>query len=236
MSQIRNRSPGRIRGPQRRAIQSSVIAPRMPLTDSYRKSGWKPVVSGGYIVHGYCGTRWAQSMVMPHGRSVGGPYSSWLKKLPQRPMACITKMPGRDDVCPLPERLVPEAQDHRRRDDPGQDPAVDAEARVGRHHDREKVVLVPLPLVDDVVQAAADEGRDRHDDDPVVHQPGIQAPAARLAGDDQVRRGQSKGVADAVPVDRDGADLEGDGIRRHVDQRDQRQQERGHQEGHRHGV
>ena len=33
-------------------------------------------------------------MVMPHGRSVGGPYSSWLKKLPQRPIACITKMPG----------------------------------------------------------------------------------------------------------------------------------------------
>ena len=33
-------------------------------------------------------------MAMPHGRSVGGPYSSWLKKFPQRPIACITKMPG----------------------------------------------------------------------------------------------------------------------------------------------
>ena len=66
----------------------------MPLTDSYRKSGWKPVVAGGYIVQGYGATRWAQSMVMPHGRSVGGPYSSWLKKLPQRPMACMTNRPG----------------------------------------------------------------------------------------------------------------------------------------------
>ena len=33
-------------------------------------------------------------MAMPHGRSVGGPYSSWLKKFPRRPMACITNRPG----------------------------------------------------------------------------------------------------------------------------------------------
>ena len=31
---------------------------------------------------------------MPHGRFVGGPYSSWLKKFPQRPIACITNSPG----------------------------------------------------------------------------------------------------------------------------------------------
>jgi hypothetical protein len=31
---------------------------------------------------------------MPHGRFVGGPYSSWLKKLPSRPAACMTKIPG----------------------------------------------------------------------------------------------------------------------------------------------
>ena len=37
---------------------------------------------------------------MPHGRFVGGPYSSWLKKLPHRPIACITNRPGRDHVRP----------------------------------------------------------------------------------------------------------------------------------------
>ena len=45
-------------------------------------------------MHGYSTTRWAQSIAMPHGRLVGGPYSSWLKKFPRRPIACITNRPG----------------------------------------------------------------------------------------------------------------------------------------------
>ena len=45
MKKISSRSPGRIRGPQRRAIHSRVTAPRIPLIDSYRNSGWKPVVA-----------------------------------------------------------------------------------------------------------------------------------------------------------------------------------------------
>ncbi len=33
-------------------------------------------------------------MAMPQGALVGGPYSSWLKKLPSRPIACIANSPG----------------------------------------------------------------------------------------------------------------------------------------------
>jgi hypothetical protein len=31
---------------------------------------------------------------MPQGSVVGGPYSSWLKKLPQRPIACMRNRHG----------------------------------------------------------------------------------------------------------------------------------------------
>ena len=66
-----------------------------PEIDSYRKSGWKRVaVSGNSAGQGYAATRWAQSIGIPHGSVVGGPYSSWLKKLPQRAMACIVNSPG----------------------------------------------------------------------------------------------------------------------------------------------
>ena len=179
---IRNRSPGRIRAPHRRAMYRSVTAPMIPLTDSYRNSGWKHVVSNGYVVHGYAMTRWSQSMAMPHGRFVGGPYSSWLKKFPQRPMACITKMPGAMTSAHFQNDCFQSRRIIARGDDPGQDPAVHAEARVRRHDDREQVVLVALPLVDDVVQPAADQGRDRDDDDPVVDEPGIQARAGAPRG------------------------------------------------------
>ena len=64
---------------------------------------------------------------------------------------------------------------YQRRDGAGDDPAVDAEARVGRQDDLERVVLVQVPLVDDVVQPAADQRRDRDDDDPVVDEPGVEA-------------------------------------------------------------
>src|SRR4051794_19909744 len=69
-------------------------APISPDSDSYRNSGWKRVVSNGNEAHGYASMRWTHSMGMPHGRVVGGPYSSWLKKLPQRAMACIVNRAG----------------------------------------------------------------------------------------------------------------------------------------------
>ena len=37
--------------------------------------------------------RLAHSISMPHGRPVGGPYSSWLKKFPHRAIACMTNAP-----------------------------------------------------------------------------------------------------------------------------------------------
>ena len=82
---------------------------------------------------------------------------------------------GGDDVAQLQNGWCQSRRITAARDDPGEDASVHTEARVWRHHDREQVVLVPLPLVDDVVQPAADQGGDRHDDDPVVHQPGIGA-------------------------------------------------------------
>ena len=69
----RNRSPGRRRAPHRRAIQSRVTAPMIPLRDSYRNSGWKNVESTGYVAHGYSAIRCSQSIAMPHGSVVGGP-------------------------------------------------------------------------------------------------------------------------------------------------------------------
>ncbi len=72
----------------------SVNAPRTPEIDSYRNSGWKRVVSNGYAAQDRSWTRYWHSIGMPHGRVVGEPYSSWLKKFPHRAMACITNRPG----------------------------------------------------------------------------------------------------------------------------------------------
>jgi hypothetical protein len=38
--------------------------------------------------------RYWHSIAIPQGRFVGEPYSSWLKKLPQRAIACIANRPG----------------------------------------------------------------------------------------------------------------------------------------------
>src|SRR3954454_18302730 len=49
--------------------------------------------------HGYCAMPWSPTrggrwIAIPQGRFVGGPYSSWLKKFPQRPTASMTNRPG----------------------------------------------------------------------------------------------------------------------------------------------
>ena len=66
--------------------------------DSYRNSGWKcwPSVAFGSEPGGqaYWATRFLHWMAIPHGRFVGGPYSSWLKKFPSRPIACIANRAG----------------------------------------------------------------------------------------------------------------------------------------------
>jgi len=78
MKKTRAWSPGRSGYGRRRDSQMRKSAPAIPLTDSYRKSGWKAVVASGNCAHGYWARpwspiRWAQSIAMPHGRVVGGP-------------------------------------------------------------------------------------------------------------------------------------------------------------------
>ena len=72
--------------------------PSSPASDSYRKSGWKcsPSVAFGSEPTGqaYWTIRWEHWIAIPQGRFVGGPYSSWLKKLPHRATACIANRPG----------------------------------------------------------------------------------------------------------------------------------------------
>ncbi len=125
----------------------------------------------------------------------------------------------RSDVGPRPELEVLVAGVEIEGDDPGDQPAVGAEARVGRQDDPEWIVLVEGPLVDDVVQAAADQRRAGHDDHPVGDH-GLRQPApASLRNDDPVAHRETDRVADAVPVDRDGAELEQEWARGEVDHR-----------------
>ncbi len=119
---------------------------------------------------------------------------------------------GRDDVGPAPERQVVPARVPDQREQSGHDPAVDAKAGVRGQEDLDRVARVERPLVDHVVQPAADQRRDRHDDHPVADDIGILAGPFRETGDQEVRGGKTDGIADAVPADRDRADLEGDGI------------------------
>ena len=68
------------------------------------------------------------------------------------------------------------------------------------------------PLVDDVVQATADQCGDGHDDDAVADDVGVLAGETRQADEDQVGGGQAERVAQAVPADAERAELERDGI------------------------
>ena len=80
-----------------------------------------------------------------------------------------------------------------RRDRARDDPAVDAEARVGRQEDLDRVVLVELvPLVDDVVRAAADQRGDGDDDDPVAEDVGVLAGTLREPDQQEVGRSQAE--------------------------------------------
>ena len=98
MKNTASRSPVRRRRAYRRARNSSTSRPRKPDTDSYRNSGWKccPSVAFGSEPAGqaYWTIRCEHWIAIPHGRFVGGPYNSWLKKFPQRAMACIVNRPG----------------------------------------------------------------------------------------------------------------------------------------------
>ena len=79
---------------------------------------------------------------MPHGAVVGGPYSSWLKKLPQRATNSIANRPGAITSAQAQNdwRLIAGIDDQG--DQAGEDPAVDAEPGIGRQEDPGQVVLV----------------------------------------------------------------------------------------------
>src|SRR4029077_5410891 len=76
MKKIQSRSPGPSAAERRAASHRSTRAPAIPDSDSYRNSGWKWIDSGKEGEHAYWAIRWAQSILIPHGRAVGGPYSS----------------------------------------------------------------------------------------------------------------------------------------------------------------
>ena len=123
----------------------------------------------------------------------------------------------RDDVGPARERHAAAARVPPGRQRAGHDAAVDAEPRIRRQDDLERIVRVERPLVDDVVQPAADQGRDRHDDDAVADDVGVLAGGARQADEHDVRGRQPDRVTEPVPADRDGTELERDGIGRDVE-------------------
>ena len=97
-----------------------------------------------------------------------------------------------------------------RREDAGDDAAVDAQPRVRRQDDRDRIVGVQLPLVDDVVQPATDQRRDGHDDDPVADHIRVLAGEAREADEHEVRDGEADRVHQPVPADAERAELERD--------------------------
>ena len=99
----------------------------------------------------------------------------------------------------------------------GDDPAVDTQPRIRRQDDLDRVVRVQLPLVDDVVQPAADERGHGDDDDPVADHIGILAGQPREPDEQHVRDGEPDRVAQPVPADAERAELERDGIRGDVE-------------------
>ena len=99
-SRTRRRTAGRGRraadpatraGPSRTG-RSPRSRPRSTRTGTAAGSGCRPA-SCRAAGRPTSAVRWAQSMAIPQGRSVGGPYSSWLKKLPQRAIACMISRP-----------------------------------------------------------------------------------------------------------------------------------------------
>ena len=118
------------------------------------------------------------------------------------------------DVRPPSERHAPSARVPPGRQRAGDDATVHAETRVRRQDDRDRVVGVQVPLVDDVVEPAADQRRDGDDDDPVARDVLVLARAPRQPDEQEVDRGEADRVAEAVPADAERADGERDRIRR----------------------
>ncbi len=213
-------SPGRSQR-TRRAISRRTIAPTAPEMDSYRNSGWKWVSTGVVPSGGQAQSGGPVDALDrdPPGEIGRGPVELLVEEVAPAGHRLHHEEAGRDAVGPGQEGLALPAHVDVGHDEAGDDPAVDAQAAVGRQDDRGQVVLVAVPLVDDVVEAAADQSRDGDDDHAVDQEAGVQPAAARLALDDHERRGEPEGVHDPVPVDGEGAERERDRIGRPVDHR-----------------
>ena len=123
----------------------------------------------------------------------------------------------RDDVRPAPERHALPARVEDDGHEPSRDPAVDAQPGKGRQDDLDQVVLVELPLVDDVVGATTDECGHRDDDQPIADDLGILAGTVRQPDQDLIRRQQAQGIPQPVPIDGQWPELQEDGVRREID-------------------
>ena len=90
------------------------------------------------------------------------------------------------------------------------DAAVQAQARVGRQDARQVLAVARLsqtagaPLVDDVVQPAADEGQRADQQQRIPDVVGVVCRAGQLALRDQQQDADADDVANAVPADVDG--------------------------------
>jgi hypothetical protein len=118
-----------------------------------------------------------------------------------------------NDVRPGGDRLALVLDPADPDEGPEQQAAEDAEPGVGRQDDRQPVVGVQVPAVDDVVEPAADERRDGDDDHGVDDEPRVETLPGRLPGHDDVDGDQPEGVADPVPVDGDRPELNEDRVR-----------------------
>ena len=102
---------------------------------------------------------------------------------------------------------IPDDRQH-----PGEQAAVDTQAAVGRQHDLGEVVLVVGPLVDDVICPAADEGRDRDDDQAVDEHVGALAALAGKAEGEPGAGDDRSDIRNAIPADSSGPTARATGL------------------------
>ena len=148
----RIRSPGRSRFRAWNPSQIRKSAPSSPDSDSYRNSGWKSVVSNGNVVARVGGDPMGAVDRDPPRQRRRRAVQLLVEEVAPAGDGLHHEQPRRHDVGPAQERDTLAARVQERRDRPQRDPAVDAETRVRRQEDLDRVVLVERPLVDDVVQ------------------------------------------------------------------------------------
>ena len=212
-------SPGRSRSRRWYPIQIRTMAPTTPEIDSYRN---KRVEAGRRLRE----ARARVDVLEPVGavdRDAPGQGRRAAVQLLVEPVPpprdrLHDEQAGRDDVGPAQERDALVAGVEERRDRAGDDPAVHPEARVRRQEDLDRVGPVQrVPLVDDVVGAAADEGGDGDDDHAVAQDVRVLAGSTGQPHHHEIRGRKSDGVPETVPADRERTELDGGRVRDEVE-------------------